>query len=98
MIEVKTKDGRTSVSVDGSIGELATDTAMILRGIWRSISEENATGGKLFAVMIEDVINNPKTSPFANHEMPEAPEAEGIRIDFAELMRQMEEAQHGEMD
>jgi hypothetical protein len=98
MIEVTTKDGRTSVSATGSLMALTTDTAMILRGIWRNISEENATGGKLFAVMIEDIINNPKTSPFTHLEMPDAPEAEGIRIDFAELMRQMKEAQQGEMD
>lgn len=98
MIEVTTKDGSTSVSVDGPLMVLATDTAVILRSIWRSISEENAAAGKLFAVMIEDIINNPKMSPFAHLEMPDAPETESVRIDFAELMRQMEEVQHGEMD
>ena len=98
MIEVTTKDGSTSVSVTGSIGELTADTAVLLRSIWRSISEETADGGELFARMIKDIINDPKVPPFTHLEMPDAPEAEGIRINIDELMRQMEEAQHGEMD
>lgn len=98
MIEVKTNNGQTSVSVNGSLMTLTTDTAMILRGIWRAISKENADGGELFATMIKDIINNPKASPFPDSDMSDATDVVDVCIDFAELMRQMEEAQHGEMD
>lgn len=91
MIEVKTNNGQTSVSVNGSLMTLTTDTAMMLRGIWRSISEKSADGGKLFAATIKDIINNPQVSPFSDSDMSDAPDVAITRIDFDELMRQMQE-------
>ncbi len=89
MIEVKTNNGTTSVSMEGSLTTLITDTAMILQSIRRTIADESPMSGVAFSAMLTELINDPENSPLKASLSDNTGTC--ITIDAAELMRQMRE-------
>lgn len=53
MIEVKTKLGKTEVSVSESLATLCTDTVQIVRAIYNAILDRDDKAGEAFKEMME---------------------------------------------
>lgn len=53
MIDVKTKDGNTTMSINGSMRDLVADVIVIMRSVRNAIAEQNEESAKEFEWLIK---------------------------------------------
>lgn len=73
MIEIKTKNGKTEVSMRGSLAMLCTDTTQIVRCIYNAIKERNEDEAEAYKKMMEENL-----CKLAFKKDGETPELDGI--------------------
>ena len=82
MIEVKTKMGKTEVSVSGSLPMLCTDTTQIVKAIYHAIQKHDHDAADCYKAAMEDNL-----CKMAFKEDGETPEIDGIIEALEELLK-----------
>ena len=82
MINVKTKLGKTEVSISGSLPMLCTDTTQIVRAIYNAIQERDQKAADSYKVAMEKNL-----CKLAFKKDGEMPEIDGIIESLEELLK-----------
>lgn len=95
MIKVKIDGHKVEMAVNGSLSDICSETLMIVRSVWESITQQDEESGEQYKTLIERAFE--EKVAFADHEElakkaeKEAEESENAKKELKKAVKELKE-------